>query len=732
MLNFLTPTALFWGLLLAVPVLIHIFRPRKVRKIPFSNIRWLRESKQKFSRRLQWHQFLLFLIRAAFIALLVLGLSYPLWDSSSEDVPSERWILLDQGVSMMYKEPDATSSWERAQEHVLKLLRNDSVGESTGLIVVGGGPYTFGPKRPDASRWVSNVEGLKPSWGGADFMSAFRMLSRQMDKDDKRPAEVVVLTSNRASEWNPVVARQLTDAVNRPLKVRLLDVGPKTPVNGWIRRAMVLENEDGKMVLRVEMQSVGLDNMDRNLRVEGIPGRAAVDTPVRLRIGETAILTFELPDPEEWTGNIVKISLLPEDSFAVDDHYSLVLNSSGSQSILVVDQDNEATNGDRSGHYLRTALQSLRRTNRSTWYVRHVSPADLTEEDIRQAGVIFLVNTTPLSRTLTDALVSQVRAGAGLAIFVGNGADPAFYNQVLFNGSNPEESIAPFMLGMQDDSGSRVGEQLLLSGIDWTHPVFAQLDDAQFGDLEQTQIFTYVQPAGDLLPGSRVLASIGGKAPAIVEKNLGAGRILFFNMTANDQWSNLPRRYSFLPLVDQMVQYLSSAMGKREFAPGEAAFWMVPEGVDATSVEVVSPQGEKMDLRIERVNAADVLRFPADAPYGVYNIQWSDVNGERTDQVVLTRQIADSMLTRQSPEVLADWFKGVDFEYIELTDEQQSGVMGARIPLWPWLVGLSCLFILLEMYYVHRVCPAGAPSLASSVVEKGRILATPSESEPKV
>src|SRR5690606_13551935 len=120
-------------------------------------------------------------------------------------VPSERWVLLDQGVSMMYQEPDQPSSWEQAQQQAVELLRNDSVGESTGLIVVGGSPYTFGSKRPDASRWIPNVETLKPSWSSADFLSAFRMLSRQIDRNDPRPAEVVVLTSNRASEWNPAV-----------------------------------------------------------------------------------------------------------------------------------------------------------------------------------------------------------------------------------------------------------------------------------------------------------------------------------------------------------------------------------------------------------------------------------------------------------------------------------------------------------------------------------------------
>ena len=58
MFTFLAPYALFGSLLLAVPILVHLFRPRKVRQTPFSSLRWLRLTPQKLSRRIQWYQVL--------------------------------------------------------------------------------------------------------------------------------------------------------------------------------------------------------------------------------------------------------------------------------------------------------------------------------------------------------------------------------------------------------------------------------------------------------------------------------------------------------------------------------------------------------------------------------------------------------------------------------------------------------------------------------------------------
>ena len=77
MISFLAPTALFAASLLAIPVILHLFKPRKVRQTPFSSLRWLHLSQQKLARRIKWHQVLLFLLRAAFLLLMVLALARP-------------------------------------------------------------------------------------------------------------------------------------------------------------------------------------------------------------------------------------------------------------------------------------------------------------------------------------------------------------------------------------------------------------------------------------------------------------------------------------------------------------------------------------------------------------------------------------------------------------------------------------------------------------------------------
>src|SRR5438874_13765167 len=99
-MTFLAPAALFGMLLLAIPVLVHLFKPRKMRQTPFSSLRWLKQTHQRLSRRIQWHQWLLFFLRAGFILLLVLALAKPLIGLAKGESPTDRLVVVHLVLSM--------------------------------------------------------------------------------------------------------------------------------------------------------------------------------------------------------------------------------------------------------------------------------------------------------------------------------------------------------------------------------------------------------------------------------------------------------------------------------------------------------------------------------------------------------------------------------------------------------------------------------------------------------
>src|SRR5262245_34835105 len=124
MFTFLAPFALFGALLLAVPILAHLFRPRKVRQTPFSSLRWLRLTPQKLSRRIQWHQILLFLVRAAFVLALVFALARPVLGPQGAARPVDRFVVLDVSRSMDYRVVGRPTPLELGKQLAEELLKS--------------------------------------------------------------------------------------------------------------------------------------------------------------------------------------------------------------------------------------------------------------------------------------------------------------------------------------------------------------------------------------------------------------------------------------------------------------------------------------------------------------------------------------------------------------------------------------------------------------------------------
>src|SRR5262249_52535908 len=129
-----------------------------------------------------------------------------------------------------------------------------------------------------------------------------------------------------------------------------------------------------------------------------------------------------------------------------------------------------------------------------------------------------------------------------------------------------------------------------LTSIRWTHPALAALSDPVLSDFSQSRFASYVDMDDKEARSVTVLARFESGVPAILEHPLGAGRVVVFNTSANDDWSVLPRRKSFVPLLDRTLAHLSGGV-RRRFTVGDAVTLPLPAGAVAGEARVHSPSG---------------------------------------------------------------------------------------------------------------------------------------------
>lgn len=719
MVNFLAPAALAGMLLLAIPVAVHLFKPRKMRQTPFSSLRWLRTTRQRWSRRIRWHQLLLFALRAAFIALLVLALARPLWSPHAGSKYTDRFVVIDVGRVMAYEAQGRPTPMARAKQVAADILRQGRAGDRTALLLTGSSTRIVTPPTVDAQAYLPQLQTIEPGATATDLASALAVIRPMLASGrPETDAEIYFVTANPQTSWSQGEIAAFGKDVPMPVKVHVVDVGVKGAANAWIASARLITGSGGsttRQILHVELGCVGDQPQERTVRVVGLKGAAEQERSVTLEPGLPASVNFEIPSALDLREQVAEVRLEPSDALPSDDRYFLNLDASGSLRVLMVEGDVPEEETIRPGLHLHAALESLAQGDRAIAIVRR-TVSSATPKDFTDADVVFLVGVPELLPQQVDALETGVKGGAGLVVFLGPRLRPEFYNQRLFKPQQPAEGL--LSVALKAEEPAQHGATVPLTNLRWSHRLLAPLNDPVLGDLAGTRFRGYYRFAGSPPESDTVLAWIDDQVPGMIEHPVGAGRVLLVNSTAGDDWSDLPRRKSFVPLIDRMLAYLSAGGARREFLAGDVITLPLAEWKAGETLSVRGPGGVSLLPSFTSTGGRNFLRVgPAMEP-GVYRVERPQ-SSRKGYPFVVNVATSDSTLVAAEPSTLAGWFEPIPVDVIDAEAAgKQLAWSATEITLWPWLVGLAGLVFIAEMFFVHWLCPRMNPALTSMVVTR--------------
>jgi hypothetical protein len=704
MLTFLAPAA-FLGLgLLAIPVLIHIFKPRKMRPTPFSSLRFLRSTQHKLSRRIRPHQLLLFAARASLVIALVTALALPWVSSAKESRPVDRFIVVDVSRSMAYQPAGLPTPMARAKAVAGDLLKANRAGDRTAVLFTGSKSRVVTPLTADPRPFLPAVEAVEATSTDTRLGSSLRILHAMLATPrDGADQEIVILTDNPRQGWSPGDVSAFLDGLPGKPRVRVVDVGTGGGSNAWITGACLT---NGGKVLQVDLSATGAAGEPRVVRAAGL-GEEQVSPAVKLEPGQPLSVNFHVPPGFDPRGKTARVWLDPPDALPSDDEFFVPLDSAGATRVLLV----EASATQRASH-LRAAVEVLAERADRPIELNARPASDVREIDVRAADVILLAGVPELPEPATDALKERVRLGAGLAVFLGESPKPQFYNSKLHDPLNPATALLPVALGRREVAP----EPIPLSDVRWSHRLLIGLDDPEYGDLSRAKFRAFMKfEAAQLPPQDTVLARVGGEA-AIIEHPVGAGRVLLFNTSADDSWTTLPRRAaSFVPLVDRVLTYLSPGNRGRSIEAGEPVVLGLPDWSAGETVKVVSPSGASVPASVSAAGGQAVLRVPEANEPGVYRVERG---GKKSFPFVVNSGREDSLLAPADSVTQKAWWGDTDFAIISADEAKASFGSAGGLALWPWLLAAAIPLLLLETYLVHRLCPRVNPAGARMIVRR--------------
>ncbi len=210
--------------------------------------------------------------------------------------------------------------------------------------------------------------------------------------------------------------------------------------------------------------------------------------------------------------------------------------------------------------FLSTALTSV--PPPPTLELHTLAPGQLAErlrerpDTLRETDVLILAGAPAPAPDVAPAITRAVEGGMGLLVTAGDRVDPRAYMDRL-------GALMPYALRDAVQVGTLPGRAQAqaepLAPPDLTHPLLAGFPAASALTGGRTRRVLLLEP--DPNRPARVALSFASGAPALVTRAVGRGQVALLTTTVDLDWTDLPLRPGFAPLMHRLVTWLGTAGG---------------------------------------------------------------------------------------------------------------------------------------------------------------------------
>ena len=683
-MSFLTPAFLVGLSAMAIPILIHLIQRERKRVVEFPSLMFLRRIPYQSVRRRSIRHWFLLLLRAAAILLIVAAFARPFIPQGALAVAAARGarevvVLLDQSASMGYGD-----HWQRAREAARKAIDGLSAEDKATLVLFARNAEENIRATSDRLRLDQAVEAAKVTSGSTRYGPALKLAQSILGASSLRQKEVVLVSDFQKTGWTGAEEIRLPEGtIVTPVSVASADASNVSiPSLAFARASFSGQERITVTAGLVNRGAAAVNGLTTTLEVDGHPIESKPASIGADSSGSVSFAPFTLADANVRGTVRAGTDLLPQDNV-----FYFVLTPSRPVSVLIV------ASGDASGErgdstlYLSKALSI---GNTPAFQVEVVSAVRLTPAGLEKPAVVILNDTPFPPAAAGGALQRFVDRGGGLLVALGEHSTwPA-----------SDAALLPATLGGTVDRPD--GRGGALGFLDYSHPVFEVFKAPRSGGFSGTRVFRY--RALTARPGGRVLARFDDGALAAAEQRTGLGRVIAWNTTVDDSWSDLAKKPVFLPLVHQLVQYLA-----RYEEP--AASRTVGQVLDLTSGSILA--GSRRDRVVLTPSGRRVTLSAGSGPefleldeQGFYELRSTGAAEARPPAVAVDIDPAESDLSAMDPREFVAALTGragPDVDRASAPDQVTPQDLERRQAIWWYLLFGGILLLATETILSNRI-----------------------------
>jgi len=680
-MTFLNPAFLFGLLAASIPVLIHLFNLRKLKKVEFSTLIFLKELQKNKIRKVKVKQWLLLLIRTLIILFLVLAFARPTLKSTlfgnSSAAKTTAVFILDDTFSMGVV--DAKGSYlNQEKETALRLLSHLQDGDDAALILVSETNTKNQPQATtDFSQVKKEIESVSLSTTSGTLQGALTKAAKLLDESPNYNKELYLLSdfqNSRMLDGNQFT--DLNEALKKDIRVYAFPYEGKDVYNIGIDKLTVnsqIFEKDKPVEVSAYITNYAKRNADNSVVSLFVNGERAAQKSISLNAGETKEVVLE---------GVLKKSGYQEISAAIEDdelpqdnrRFTQLFIPEKIPVLILAEELSDAA-------FVQFGLQAANVNQQLQIDVKHAS--QLASINLNQYASVILVG---ISGENILPLVQFVKNGNGLFFFPGSTTSLVNYQR--------------FCDALQIPPAKNVsagGTPFRFTSVDYEHPLFSRLfAEKQKKSIESPEIYsTFLQRTEGR---GKSLITLTNNISFLSEYSLNSGKIFLVSSAPVLTQTTFPLKGIFAPIMFEAVLYLSSIQKDNvENIAGEILNINLKENA-SHQIEVTTPRKEKEFFTVD--DAANDFRYENSTQPGVY--YFSSANKIIRANVVNVNPL-ESKTEYAGQNEISEYFSKIKssakLTFINVDENPSDTIKQARFgtELWKYFVILAFALALVEM-----------------------------------
>ncbi len=232
---FLNPAVLLGLLAASIPIIIHLFNLRKLKKIEFSTLVFLKELQKNKIRKIKLKQWILLALRVLIILFVVLAFARPTLQSiqiggTTSAAKTTALFILDDTFSMSVVDQKG-SYFNQAKEIIKQIISQLQEGDEVGLVFVSN-RLNDNKLTSNFSEFIKNLDMLDLSYSTGDLNTAITKAAQMISESNNFNKEIYVLSDFQKNKiTDGITHNDLSELLNDKVRIYSFDIADKEVFN---------------------------------------------------------------------------------------------------------------------------------------------------------------------------------------------------------------------------------------------------------------------------------------------------------------------------------------------------------------------------------------------------------------------------------------------------------------------------------------------------------------------